>query len=922
MLVGRAAECARIDRLLDSARQGRSGALVVVGEPGIGKTALLEHAVARAADMRVLATHGTKAEAELPFAGLLSVLRPVVDRIDALPAPQAAKLRGALALGPPATGDRFAVYAATLALLAEAADDKPVLIAVDDAHLLDLPSAEALVFAARRLDAEGVAILAVAPLERRDGFEPPTFEELPLRGLASHEAATLVAAAAARAPPPDVAARLVEATAGNPLGLLALASLLTEGQLAGWEAIEEPAPAGASVERAFSRQIETLGADARRALLVAAAGEASELGAILRAAATLGVGVGAFEELEAAGLVAMDEPWLRFRHPLVRSVAYGAATPPERRAAHRALAEALREDRNADLRARHLAAAALGPDEEAAAALERAASGARSRAGYATAASALESAALLSSDEPARVRRLLACADVALRAGRVEQAVRALDAASASTREPAITAAIDHARGRIALFGGRMRAASALLEAAARPVERRDPGRASTMLADAALTAYLAGQVGRARDLALEAQALMPTPGGNAGLVAELVLGATLFLAGRVHEGFRLLVSAADIADDDRGSRPDLEYVVFAAMLLVVAGEYRRAEPLARRAVEEARQAGALGILPFALYAASHLDLRMGRLTAAYASASEAVRLAADANAPLWRFFALGCLALVEAFRGDEAACRAHVGETQEAGARLELEYPRDADDALGILELACGRPDKAIPHLERANRFAEDVGGPPVLARFSAPDLVEAYVRAGHPVPEAMVRELERQSEHVEFAATAALAWRCRGLLAGEAEFDAAFAEALRLHETAGAALARARTALLYGERLRRLGRRVDARAQLRAALATFERLGAAAWARRAEAELRASGETLQRRNPTAAERLTPQELQIALVVARGATNREAGAALFLSPKTVEVHLGRVYRKLGIRSRTELAVLVAGDEAAVLQPA
>lgn len=921
MLLGRAAECARIDDLLEVARGGGSGALVVAGEPGIGKTALLEYATGRAGGMRVLRTRGSAAEEALPFAGLLGLLRPVLDRIDALPPSLGAALRGALAVGPPTTGDRFAIYAATLALLAEAADDRPVLLVVDDVHWLDPPSAEALVFAARRFEAEGVAILAAARSPRPEAFGPPTFEEIELGGLASDDAAALVGAVASHAPPPPVARRLVESTAGNPLGLLELAALLTEDQLAGREALEEPTPAGASVERAFARQIEALGADARRALVVAAAGEATEVAAILRAAAALGVDPRALEELEAAGLVTLDDAGLRFRHPLVRSVAYARATPGERRAAHRALADALGEERNADPRAWHLAAAALGPDEEAAEALERAARGASLRAGYATAARALETAARLSADERARVRRLLASAEVALLAGRAEHAVRALEAAGGAAAEPALLAAIDHARGRIALFDGRMRAASDVLEGAARPIEQADPVLASTRLAEAALAAYLAGQVSRARDLALEAQALNPSPGGNAGLITELVLGASLFLAGNVTDGFRLLVSGADIAEGRRGPRPDPEYVVFAAMLLVVAGEYRRAEPLVRSSVEEARRLGALGILPFALYSAAHLDLRTGRLTAAYAGASEAVRLATDVDAPLWRFFALGCLALVEAIRGDEASCRSHAQQAQEAGAVLELDYPRDVDDALGILELAVGRPEEAIPHLERANRFTEDVGGPPVLARFSAPDLVEAYVRTGHPVPDPMVAELERQSRHEEFPATAALAWRCRGLLAGDADFEAAFGEALRLHEVAGASLAAARTALLYGERLRRLGRRVAARTQLRDALATFERLGAGAWARRAESELRASGETLRRRDPAAAERLTPQELQIALVVASGATNREAGAALFLSPKTIEVHLGRVYRKLGIRSRTELARLVAGNET-VLAPA
>jgi DNA-binding CsgD family transcriptional regulator len=417
-------------------------------------------------------------------------------------------------------------------------------------------------------------------------------------------------------------------------------------------------------------------------------------------------------------------------------------------------------------------------------------------------------------------------------------------------------------------------------------------------------------------DAAGRARELTRTAGGNAELVSELVLGTALYVAGHVQMGFRRLSVAADIAEGRRGSRPDPEFVVFAATALVLAAEYGRARSLVHSAVDEARAAGALGVLPFALYASSLLDFRTGRFTTAYASASEAVRLSVDTDAPLWRYFALGCLALVEAVRGDDEACRRHAGEALELGAALELEYPRDADDALGLLELGLAHQDEAIAHLERANRLPGDESGPPVLARFSAPDLVEAYVRGGRPLAEHMYAQLATQSELTEFPAIAALAWRCRGLLAGERAVDSAFGEALRLHRELDMPFALARTMLCYGERLRRLGRRVEAREQLRGALATFERLGAAPWARRVESELRASGERLRRRDPTAAEQLTPQELQIALVVARGATNREAGAALFLSPKTIEVHLGRVYRKLGIRSRTELARLLADEEA------
>lgn len=923
MLVGRAGECARVDVLLEAARQGRSGALVLRGEPGVGKTALLRYAAEQARGMRILETSGIESESHLPFAGLSDLFRPVLDRIDALPSTQAAALRAALALGPPATSERFAVYAATLSLLAEAADEEPLLALVDDAHSLDRESAEALLFATRRLDAEGVALVFAAreSFAARRGsevsFEAPDLEEVPLTGLDHDSAAALLAAHASRPPALHVAARLADETAGNPLALVELATLLTEDQLSGRAAFVEPAPVGASIERAVFRQTGSLGEQARRALVVAAAGALAEQGPILEAAAKLDVAASAFEEAEAAGLITFEGSSLAFRHPLVRSVVYSAASPSERRAVHRALAEALAEERNADLRAWHLASAALGTDDEAADALEQAAESARARSGYAAAAAALQQAARLSPDRQTGARRLLAAADAALRAGRGDQAIGLLDAARGRSPAAPLSAEIEHARGQVELFRGRAAAAHELFETAAARIEAIDPDRAATMLAESSLGAYLAGRVGSSVEAAGRARELTHTQGGNAELVSELVLGTVSYVGGEVQEGFRGLARAADIAEGRRGSRPDAEYVVFAAVALVLASEYGRARSLIAHAVDEARVEGALGVLPFALYASSLLDVRTGRFTTAFASASEAVRLAADTDAPLWRYFALGCLALVEAVRGDEEECRRHAGEALELGAALDLEYPRDAHDALGLLELGLAHPDAAITHLERANRLPGDVGGPPVLARFSAPDLVEAYVRAGQPLPEHMFAQLVTQSGQAEFPAIAALAWRCRGLLADEGALDASFGEAIRLHREVDMPFSLARTRLCYGERLRRLGRRIEAREQLRAALATFERLGAVPWVRRVESELRASGESLRRRDPTAAERLTPQELQIALVVAEGVTNREAGAALFLSPKTIEVHLGRVYRKLGIRSRTELARMLADEKSA-----
>jgi len=909
MPVGRVAECGRIELLLDAVRRGQSGALVLRGEAGIGKSTLLRHAADRAADMTVLEARGVDSESELAFAGLSELLRPSLDRLDSLPGAQSAALRGALALGPSEASDRFAVYTAVLSLLAATAEHAPLLCLIDDAQWLDSASAEALLFAARRLDAEGMALLFAAREGEGPGFEARGVEPLYLGGLDHEAVADLLALRAPQPTAPEVTERLARETAGNPLALVELSRMLSEGQLTGREPLGEPLPAGASAERSFRHRIGVLSESTRQALLLAAAAATGELGPILAAARALGVEASAFEEAEATGLVAVTEARLSFSHPLVRSAAYSAASPAERRAAHRELSETVGDEG----RAWHLAAAAFGPDEEVARALEQAADSARQRSGYAAAAAALELAARLSPEQAPRAKRLFAAADAARHGGRTEQALRMLAGALRGASDPRLRAAIQHTRGRIELFRGRAQAAHELLASEAASVEPRDPDLAASMLADAALACLLAGDAAGAVETARRAQSALQAKGGAAELITKLILGTALYRVGQVREGLQLVRSAATIAEAER-LQP--EYLVHAAHVLTWAGEYDRARALVRRVIDEIRTTGALGVLPFALYASSGLDTRTGRWNSAYADASEAVRIASDTDNPFWRCHALGCLALVEAGQGREEECRAHAFEALELARSLDIEYPREIGDALGLLELGLGRPEEAVGYLEPVTRITvEEAGAQPMLARASLPDLVEAYVWCGRPLPKEMVAGLAAPAEAIESAAFCALAERCRGLLAGEEEFDVCFIEALRLHELAGMPFATARTALSYGERLRRSGRRVDARVQLRAALETFLRLGAQPWAERAERELGATGETVRRREVTAAAELTPQELQIALVVARGATNREAGAALFVSPKTIEYHLGHVYRKLGVRSRTELARLVADEE-------
>src|SRR4051794_14009234 len=421
MLVGREPECARIDRVLAEARRGVSGALAVHGEPGIGKSALLAYAIHRAEGMTVLRARGVESESELPFAGLGDVLRPLVDRLGAVPAPQAAAVRAALALGPPVIGDRFAVAAGTLSLLAAAAEDRPLLAAVDDVHWLDGPSREALLFAARRLQAEGVVLL----LAGRDGvgwLAGTELAEIRLGGLDERAAGELLAHHSHARPPAAVVQALCEATTGNPLGLVESCRLLDDAQLAGREPLPTPLPVSQSLERAFLGEVAQLPAPTRSALLVAALCESPALTEIDTALARLGLPTDALEAAEDRGLVRIDEAALRFRHPLVRAAVCHAGAPAERRRIHRALAETLTEQRSCERHAWHLAAAATGPDEQVAAALEEAALNAQRRSGHAAAARAFERAAQLTPAPEPRARRQLHAAGEAQLAGRIDHA--------------------------------------------------------------------------------------------------------------------------------------------------------------------------------------------------------------------------------------------------------------------------------------------------------------------------------------------------------------------------------------------------------------------------------------------------------------------------------------------------------------------
>jgi DNA-binding CsgD family transcriptional regulator len=916
VLLGREEECLLIERLLADARAGRSRTLVIRGEAGIGKSTLLAYAVELAGEIRVLRARGVESESELAFSGLLELCRPLVDRLGELPARQAAALGSALAVAPAAAVDRFTIGAATLGLLALAAERTAILLVVDDAHWLDAASTDALLFAARRLEADRVAVL-FAVREGERAFPSEGLEELHLEGLDIESAKELLAAAADTPVAPAVAARLWALTHGNPLALSELPSVVPSAQLAADAPLEEPLHVGAEVERAFARRAAALGEGPRRALVVAAANESDELGPTASALALLDLDFAQLQAAEDADLIDLDRTRLTFCHPLVRSAVYQSAAPSERRAAHAALAEALGSDSTLqDRRAWHRAAAAVSPDEEVAADLERTAESAQARGGYAAAAAAYERAARLTPARQARNRRLYRAADTAWVGGRTSDALALIQGTLESNPEPPLRADLLALRGHIEHHTGDQMVAYEMLVEAASLLEEVDGAKAVVTLADAFECCLYGGDSERGIAAARRLYALGRKDGGPEEFYANFALGCGLTWTGEGEDGARLLEQALAIVEARGLARGDWRYRAWAAVAPLWLDQRERGHRIAGEVVATARAQGAIAVLPYTLQILAYYAQGRGQWQTASTLATEGATLARELAQPADLCHCLFELAFIEAAQGREEPARAHIAEARDTAAAVGI----DPDGTLGarrvgLLELSLGRFDRAIEALEPLPEHVQARGVRWLdHEEFPGADLVEAFVRSGRrDDAETTLSSFAKLTAAAERPWLLALTERCRALVAQD-EFEAHFAAALAWHVEAGDVFELARTRLCLGERLRRAGRRKDARAELRPALSVFEELGAAAWVERTRGELRASGEKLRRRDPTAGEQLTPQELQIALHVAEGKTNRDVGATLFLSPKTVEFHLGRVFRKLGVRSRAELIRLLANE--------
>jgi DNA-binding CsgD family transcriptional regulator/tetratricopeptide (TPR) repeat protein len=916
MLFGREHESARIAEVLDAARTRRSGALVVRGEAGIGKSALLNEAIGRADGMQVLRARGVQSEVDVAYSGLHELLRPALSSIDAIPDAQAVALRAALALAAGAVPERLAVFGGALSLLAAVAEERPLLCVIDDAHWLDEASTAAMAFVARRLDADGIAVLFGVRDPEIRAFTAPGIAELCLGGLDRSAARQLLAT---RLPPGAgslVAEQVLEISRGNPLALIELPSDLTATRLAGQRPDGPRRRAGTAVAHGFLRRLAHLPSSTRRALLVVAASDVDELRALSRAFAVLGLDPNTLKPAEQVGLVTLASS-VDFCHPLARSAIYGAAEENDRRAVHRALAVAADDAGEADRHAWHFAAAARGPNERIASALVRAAESARHRGGVWSEAKALERAARLTPEPQLRAQRLTRAGDAAFRAGRPELAEALLAEAVGGELDLHEFAHAQARRACIRLERGELDDALHLMIGGANELEPTDPRAAATLLTNAATAAdHHRLDIPWSIELAERAWRLA---GDGAIDDPELCHIASFqrLSAGRIRDAMDLAWRCAELVESDPGGGV---VVADAASTLLYAGEHAAARRLLDRAVAANRGAGAFGVLGYTLHIYAQVDWYDGYLQRAYGHALEAVQIVEELGTQQTLDDCHSRLAMFEAVLGKESDSRGHAQRALESALQLgDRKNEVKARGALGMLALVTGDADAAPSQLAPAVGALE-VGGVGNPNQFRIhPDLVEAYARLGRmEEAKSVAASLERQARATGIAWSLGAAMRCRALVVdADAAAEAEFQEALRFHERAGV-FERGRTELCFGEQLRRRGRRRDSRMHLGAALEAFEGSGASPWAERARTELRASGLTLRRHQPAAREQLTPQELQIARLVAEGKTNRDVAATLFVTPKTVEFHLTRVYRKLEIHSRSELVRRMADEETEV----
>ena len=908
--LGRAREGEVLDQLLANVRRGHSAVLVVRGEAGIGKTALLRHAVGQASGFRIAQVAGVEAEMELPFAGLHQLCAPMLARLDALPKPQRDALSVALGRSSGGTPDRFLVALAVLSLLSAVAEEQPLLCLVDDAQWLDDASDQVLGFVARRLLAESVAVVFAV----REPARRPEFEDLPelrLEGLAEEEARALLASAVPGLLDVRVRDRIIAETRGNPLALLELPRSVSAAELASGFQLVAAGDLPGHIEDHYLRRVGELPRASQQLMLLAAADPVGDATLLWRAAERLGIQASAVTPAQDAQLLEIGAR-VRFRHPLVRSAVYQAASPGDRQSVHGALAKVSDAEADADRRAWHQALAAAGPDEDVAAELEHSAGRAQARGGLAAAAAFLQRAVALTRDSRRRTERALAAADFGLRAGAFDAARGMLGAAEIGPLDELQRARLDLLRAEASYSESRGSTAPALLLRAAKALESLDPQLARETYLDAWSSALFAGRLAspaNLHDVSHEARsARMPTDQPRPSDV--LLDGFSLAFTERRSAAAPVLARAATGFADERVSIEEvLRWGWLATAAAVMVWDYETCLAVATCGVELAREAGALNVLAVSanvLAQATTLGGEFGRATSLVAEADAVTEATGARVAPY------GALVLA-GFQGREIRATglidATIKEFTAGGQGTAVQYARWARS---VLLNGLGRYREAMVAAQEASDDTPEL----FVSVWAAIELLEAASRCDN-------AELARHALDRIVAATAVaptdwasgVAARSRALLSAGEEADGLYQEAI---ERLGRTRLRpelARAHLLYGEWLRRENRRVDARAQLRTAHERFTAIGMEAFANRARGELLATGEKVRTRTVETRDDLTAQEAQIARLARDGLSNPEIGARLFLSPRTVEWHLRKVFAKLGIRSRRELAqALPASD--------
>ncbi len=895
---------------MEGVRLGDGGALLLVGEPGIGKTTLLARASMEAEDLRVIRTSGVEVEKNLPYVSLAEIINPILSGLGALPEAQADAVKAALALGPSpgVSADRFATCAAFLRLLTNTAESTPLLVVVDDAQWLDDPSAECLAYAARRLSDTRVGLLAAA----RPGRDGPLLgsrepERLELSHLTADDARTMIRGLA-----PDAAGSVIDAVvdvaAGNPLALSELPPRLTREQRLGTAPINQGV-AGTALAEAFEAEIRALDAEARSAVVLASCATGRELAPVVSAGREIGINPQAFERAESARVITLSGGSISFSHPLIKAAAYEHAPPAERRRAHRALSERC----SPDARAWHLAAATIGPNEEVAKHLDGAAGRASARGAHSVAADALARAADFSEGGRAAARRRYGAALAAALGGAYDRCAALLESGP-EIDDPLLRARARHALVVVKMTGGLGLAPDTYsqLEEEADRISAIDPATAAPMLADASLLAGTSGQF-RAASLAAE-RAAATVPDRASAMVrcqVKAMEGGTAALTGSAADARESLDDAGRLLAQIDILSPAIQSVVLGMHTRVCTGQEMILRDELDRLEELARATDTFGLLPYLLAVSADVAYRIGDW-----EDSEGVLSSAQLAEEHGQY---GILPYSLVVNGQLLAVR---GRTSEARDDLErgIELAGRVGSAtvvawghsvLGLLELGHGRAEQGVAELVRVEAFAAESGLEDPAYIPWASDLIEAYVHVGRKEDaERVASALAVRSRRANVPLSLALAARGLGLVASE-NFDPHFESALTYHEHAATPFQTARTLLAYGSRLHRARRRVEARKRLRAALEIFEGLGAEPWIQRTNSELTASGGV--KREPVAdPDELTAQEIRVARAVAEGATNKQVAANMFLSPKTIDFHLGRVYRKLGIHSRTQLAGLVA----------